>query len=202
LRKNANQEIEKLVVLAEQELSRVVQITKNMLSLYRESKQVIPLKLTEVVESVNVLMERRLRDKNVAFSTHFLTQAQIRAFPAEMRQVVSNLVANAIDAVEPGGEIKVTVEEGNMKDSGAAVALTVSDNGAGIPKDVQAKLFRPFHTTKGENGTGLGLWITQGIVAKHGGYIEVTSNDSPERHGTTFRVVFPRLGAEMASATS
>jgi PAS domain S-box-containing protein len=197
IRKNSSPELENLLGMAEQELSRVVQITKNMLSLYRESKKVIPLKLNEVVESVEVLLQRAIRDKDIAFSKEFLTDAQIVGFPAEMRQVVSNLISNAIDAVEPGGQIRVTIEDSRMKDSVAAVALVVCDNGSGIPRDVQAKLFRPFFTTKGENGTGLGLWITQGIVAKHGGYIEVLSNDSSPHPETTFRVVFPKLGTEV-----
>jgi signal transduction histidine kinase len=114
-----------------------------------------------------------------------------------MRQVASNLITNAIDAVEPGGHIAVTVEDVLTKNSRPGVALVVADNGSGISKQYLAKLFRPFFTTKGENGTGLGLWITQGIVSKHNGYIEVVSDTSAERHGTTFRVTFPRLGTEL-----
>ena len=198
IRKGASQDLEHLIGIADQELSRVVQITKNMLSLYRESKKVVPLRLTEVVESVTLLMERRLRDKNIAFSTDFRTDAQISAFPAEMRQVVSNLLGNAIDAVEAGGEITIIIEDSHMRDGGPAVALSVHDNGAGIPTDIHKKLFRPFFTTKGENGTGLGLWITQGIVAKHGGYIEVSSNGSGEKRETIFTVVLPRLGSPVS----
>jgi signal transduction histidine kinase len=114
-----------------------------------------------------------------------------------MRQVASNLITNAIDAVEPGGHISVTVEDVLTKNSHPGVALVVTDNGSGISKQDIGKLFRPFFTTKGEHGTGLGLWITHGIVSKHGGYIDVVSDTSPERHGTTFRVIFPRLGSEL-----
>lgn len=195
IRKTADQEAQKLIAIAEQELERVVQITKNMLSLYRESKQLTPVKLSEVVDSVSALMQRPLREKNVTFTKQVLTEAQISAFPAEMRQVMSNLLANAIDAVTPGGKIEVTIEDSKMKDSQPAVSLLVRDNGSGISKQDLARLFRPFFTTKGEKGTGLGLWITQSIVSKHGGYIEVTSDDSTEQHGTTFCVVFPRLGS-------
>jgi signal transduction histidine kinase len=150
------------------------------------------------VESVAVLLQRPLRDKSVSLSKQFLTEAQISAFPAEMRQVASNLITNAIDAVEPGGHIAVTVEDVVTKNSRPGVALVVADNGIGISKQDLPRLFRPFFTTKGENGTGLGLWITQGIVSKQNGYIEVVSDTSPERHGTTFRVTFPRLGTELA----
>lgn len=192
IRKQAPQDLASLIDIGEQELSRVVQITKNMLSLYRESKNVTAVKLPEIVDSVEGLLQSSLRKKSVQFSKHYLTQAPISAFPAEMRQVASNLILNAIDAVEPNGSITVNVEDVLTKDSQPGVALMVSDNGVGIRKEDQGKLFRPFFTTKGENGTGLGLWITQGIVSKHGGYIDVTSNTSPEEHGTTFRVVFPR----------
>jgi PAS domain S-box-containing protein len=200
IRKRKESSDEHLITMAELELSRVVQITKNILSLYRESKQVTPIKLSEVVESVSMLLQRRIRDEQITFSTKLLTEAQISAFPAEMRQAVSNLMTNAIDAAGVGGKVEVTVAESQLKDSRPAVALTISDNGSGIAKENLPKLFRPFFTTKGEQGTGLGLWITHGIVSKHGGSIEVTSNDSGDNRGTTFRVVFPKLGAEARSA--
>jgi len=197
MRKRTGQDMDALIEMAEQERTRVVQITKNMLSLYRESKKVTPIKLPEIVDSVAVLLLRPLRDKSVSLSKQFLTEAQISAFPAEMRQVASNLITNAIDAVEPGGHIAVTVEDVLTKNLRPGVALMVADNGSGISKQYLAKLFRPFFTTKGENGTGLGLWITQGIVSKHNGDIELVSDTSAERHGTTFRVTFPRLGTEL-----
>lgn len=194
IHKQATPELEKLVTMADEELARVVQITKNMLSLYRESRKVIPLKLTEVVDSVHALMQRALRDKNIEFSKQFLTDDDILAYPAEMRQVFSNLLANAIDAVEPGGKIQVSVEQSQLKDSRAAVALVVRDNGSGIADRDRSKLFRPFFTTKGESGTGLGLWIVHGIVSKHGGYIHVSSNSDGSR-GTTFKVILPKAQA-------
>jgi len=196
LRKKTGPEVETLVGMAEQELSRVVQITTNMLSLYRESKRVTPVKLTEAVDSVTSLLQRPIRDKNVQYSKKFLTEAQISAFPAEMRQVVSNLITNAIDAVDPGGEVEVVVEDARFKDSRPGVALVVRDNGSGISKTDLPKLFRPFFTTKGESGTGLGLWIVQGIVEKVGGYIEVVSETDGDHRGTTFKVFFPKLATD------
>ena len=201
MRKRATPELEKLILTAEQELSRVVQITKNMLSLYRESKRATSVKLTEVVDSVADLMQRSFRDKDIQFSKQFLTESPISAFPAEMRQVVSNLIANSIDAVSPGGRIEVRVEDATLEDSHPGVALVVRDNGTGVSKQDQAHLFLPFFTTKGENGTGLGLWIVQGIVSKHGGYIDVSSEVSGENRGTTFTITFPRADAKPVKAT-
>ncbi|MBV8051344.1 MAG: CHASE3 domain-containing protein [Acidobacteriaceae bacterium] len=200
IRKQSNSDMQKLVTMADQELSRVVQITKNILSLYRESRKLIPLKLSEVLESVSLILQRPIRDKQIALSTRVLTQAPISAFPAEMRQVVSNLMTNAIDAVPTGGQIEVSIEEVPLKDSQPGVMLMVRDNGHGISHEHRAKVFQPFFTTKGENGTGLGLWITHGIVSKIGGYIEIASDTSPENHGTTFKLFFPRLATEARAA--
>ncbi len=200
IRKQTGPDSHKLIAMADQELSRVVQITKNMLSLYRESKQVVPVELTEVVQSVTVILQRSLRDKQIAFSTNFLTQSRISAFPAEIRQVVSNLLRNAIEAVAVGGRIEVAIDDVQLKDSQSGVMLLVRDNGHGISSKNRSRLFHPFFTTKGQNGTGLGLWITHGIVSKIGGYIEVISDTSPENHGTTFKVFFPRLASEAHAA--
>jgi PAS domain S-box-containing protein len=196
MRKQMRGDIGELTTMAEQELSRVVQITKSMLSLYRESKQIMPVSLGEVVESVVVLLQRPIRDKQVSLSKRILTDSRISAFPVEMRQVLSNLLVNAVDAVKPGGEVEVTVEDVVLKDSREGVVVAVRDNGSGIAEADRAKLFHPFFTTKGENGTGLGLWITQNIVTKHGGYIEVISGAPNGADGTTFRVFFPKLGAD------
>lgn len=193
IRKQADGDFAKLISTAEQELSRVVQITKNMLSLYRESKKVVPVKLGEVIDAVIVIMQRSVRDKQINLSTHIGTESRISAFPAEMRQVISNLLSNSIDAVGRGGQIEVVVEDAPFRDSQPGVALVVRDNGSGITKENLAQLFKPFFTTKGESGTGLGLWITQGIVAKVGGYIEVVSDTAAEKHGTTFKILFPKL---------
>lgn len=200
IRKQAGSDSEKFIGMAEQELSRVVQITKNMLSLYRESKRPVPLKLGEVLDSVSVILQRPLRDKQVTFSCHVLTESRISAYPAEMRQVVSNLIGNAIDAVPLGGTVEVTIDDTRFRDSEPGVFLMVRDNGSGISKQNLSKLFQPFFTTKGENGTGLGLWITHGIVSKIGGYIEVSSETTGENRGTTFKLFFPRLAAEIQAA--
>lgn len=200
IRKQTNPETQKLVTMADQELSRVVQITKNILSLYRESRKVIPLKLSEVLDSVSLILQRPIRDKQITLSTRVLTQSLISAFPAEMRQVVSNLIVNAVDAVPPGGKIEVSIEDVPLNDSQPGVMLMVRDNGHGISEEHRHRLFQPFFTTKGENGTGLGLWITQGIISKIGGSIEVASDTSPGNHGTTFKIFFPRLAAEAVSA--
>ena len=117
---------------------------------------------------------------------------QVRAVKGEVRQVVSNLLVNAYDALPKGG--RLTIETDLVRGAEGEpdqVLLRVIDDGPGIPEDVVGQIFEPFFTTKQGTGTGLGLWVSQTIVEKHGGAIEVTTNSDADGHGTTFEVVLP-----------
>lgn len=180
--------------MAEQELTRVTQISRAMLGLYRESKAPVLVDLKEMLQEVLLLMERRFGDLGVAVFTDFPPAISVDAFPAELRQVFNNLITNAAEAAGRGGEVRVSVSpqaatfgaSGQKFPSGATIVI--SDNGAGIPEDVQPHLFQPFFTTKGEQGTGLGLWVSRGIINKHGGTIELASSTNESGHGTTVSV--------------
>jgi len=179
--------------MAEQELARVTQISRAMLGLYRESNAPVPVDLKEMLEEILLLMERRIVDLGVTVTTHLPENVVIEGFPAELRQVFSNLITNAAEATGKGGVVTVIVlpqmanrGAGQKTESGAAVLIT--DNGPGISPDVQANLFQPFFTTKGEHGTGLGLWVSRGIINKHAGNISFTSDMSPTSHGTQVSV--------------
>jgi signal transduction histidine kinase len=147
-----------------------------------------------MLHEILLLLERRLIDLGVTVSTDMPKLASVAAFPAELRQVFTNLITNAAEAAGPGGEVKVSITAdsvgldatGKKKLTGATV--TISDNGPGIPDDVQPNLFQPFFTTKGERGTGLGLWISRGIVNKHGGTISLESATDEASHGTVVSV--------------
>jgi signal transduction histidine kinase len=200
IEQSASSEQTKLVDLAQQELSRVAQITKSMLGLYRESKQPVRVKLAETLESVVVLMESRIREKSIHLIKSQLGKGTVTGFPTEIHQIVSNLVGNAIDAVDRGGTVEISIADTWMKDGSPGVQLCVRDNGKGISDQHMQQLFRPFFTTKGEHGTGLGLWISQGIIEKHGGYIEVESSTEDPR-GTSFQMSLPTSGAEQVVAS-
>jgi signal transduction histidine kinase len=152
------------------------------------------VELREMLQDILVLLERRLIDLGVTISTDMPKPVAVSAFPAELRQVFTNLITNAAEATGSGGQIKVSVAAGSIgldatgkkKQSGATV--TIADNGPGIPEDVKSHLFQPFFTTKGERGTGLGLWISRGIVNKHGGTINLESNTGEPAHGTVVSV--------------
>ncbi len=110
-----------------------------------------------------------------------------------MRQVFSNLVGNAIEAMGRGGQLVLHTRESSLASDPArkGIRVTVLDNGSGIPLGVRRNLFAPFYTTKGEKGTGLGLWISRGIAEKHEGTIHVSSRTGKGRSGTAFSVFLP-----------
>jgi PAS domain S-box-containing protein len=179
--------------MAEQELARVTQISRAMLGLYRESKAPVLVDLKEMLQEILLLMERRFADERVVLYVDLPSDVSVDAFPAELRQVFSNLITNAAEAAGPGGEVRVSLaprpglsSDGHKQVAGATV--TIADNGMGIPAEVQPHLFQPFFTTKGERGTGLGLWVSRGIVTKHGGTIELASDTSEATHGTAVSV--------------
>ena len=103
--------------------------------------------------------------------------------PAELREVMTNLILNAVDAMPHGGTLTLATAT-----RGESIELRVTDTGVGIPEAVRAKIFDPFFTTKGPKGTGLGLSMTYGILSRHGATIGV---ESQEGQGTTFTMLFP-----------
>jgi PAS domain S-box-containing protein len=186
--------------MAEQELARVTQISRAMLGLYRESKAPVVIDLKEMLQEILLLMERRFIELNVTVSTDMPKPVSVAAFPAELRQVFTNLIANAAEAASPGGQVKVSIRQqaaGAQHAAGAettgqklpaGATVTIADNGPGITAEVQPHLFQPFFTTKGERGTGLGLWVSRGIINKHGGAISLKSDTSQGTHGTVVSV--------------
>jgi PAS domain S-box-containing protein len=119
---------------------------------------------------------------------------EILGWPASLREALTNLVFNALDAMPYGGELQLVV-----KTVGSQVIVEVTDTGAGMPPEVAARIFEPFYTTKGERGTGLGLAMVYGIVERHAGRIEV---DSVVGRGTTIRLLLPRAGRDTSASTS
>jgi PAS domain S-box-containing protein len=180
--------------VAQSELARVTQISRAMLSLYRESKAPVPVNLKDMLDDLLLLMETRFNTIGVTVSSNFPPGVAVEGFPAELRQVFTNLITNAAEAAGAGGTVTVrilpqtagTTPSGQRLEAGAVVEIT--DSGPGIPPEVQENLFRPFFTTKGERGTGLGLWVSQGIIRKHAGSIDLDSRGEGPNRGTTARI--------------
>ncbi len=178
------------VTTASAELARVVHIARQTLGFYRDSSSPIPVKLSHLLEDVLDLYSRKAENRNILILRQFDYDAVVHGFPGELRQIFSNLVANAIEAIGRNGRLRVHVylSHGWRRGDPQGVRVVIADSGPGIPAEYRAKLFEPFFTTKSEKGTGLGLWVARGIVQKHGGFIVVRSSTCPGRSGTTFSV--------------
>jgi len=179
--------------MAGDELARISQITAQLLTFHREAQAPVDVSLAEVLQSVLVLFAPQIRKGHIVVEQRFETTRAVRGFPGELRQVFSNLVGNAIDAMAEGGKLVLRIRESSQaSDSGRqGLRVIVLDSGAGIPVGVRRNLFAPFYTTKGEKGTGLGLWVSRGIVEKHEGTIHFRSSLRPGASGTVFSVFLP-----------
>lgn len=178
--------------LAQQELGRTMQISRTMLSLYREPKAPIEIRLRELIDGVLLLLDRRVQHQGIRVETEVSDGLIIEGFPAELRQVLTNLIVNGIEAAGPKGRIRIRAEfaeAGELR--GAGAMIEIADSGPGIPAETAHQLFRPFFTTKGANGTGLGLWVSMGIVQKHGGSIHIGESGDPAWPGACIRLFLP-----------
>jgi PAS domain S-box-containing protein len=191
---------QRYLAMAQQELNRTLQISRAMLGLYREPKAPVEVDLRELLESVLLLLDRQLKDQSIAIDRRLGEGASIQGFPGELRQVFTNLITNGAEASGRGGRVQIMVETSFPADSRPGALVTITDSGPGILEAHQAKIFKPFFTTKGEQGTGLGLWVSRGIVEKHGGKIELTNSSDPIFPGAAVRVYLSALGPAAALA--
>jgi PAS domain S-box-containing protein len=183
-------EARQLIETAQQEVQRVVEISKNMLSLHRESRAASKVKLSELLEGVVVLVKETIAKDRRKIELLSGFKGEVEAFPSELRQVFTNVIKNAVEATVDGGNIKIYSEA--VQQSGQnGVVVRVVDDGVGIPEQLQARLFSPFVSTKEHNGTGLGLWVSRSIMEKHGGSIRLSSNGEPNTRGTTASIFVP-----------
>jgi two-component system, NtrC family, sensor kinase len=181
--------------LAEQELQRVSHITRQTLSFYRESKTPISVELTELLDDVVGLQERQLQNGHISLRKRYLAPGQVHGFPVELRQVFLNLISNAIQAMPNGGRLKLTVREAyNWALKRRGISVSIVDTGLGVKPQDSKRLFEPFFSTKSTKGTGLGLWISKGIIQKYEGRISFRSLRTTNGCMTCFRVFLPTTG--------
>jgi PAS domain S-box-containing protein len=177
---------------AKRELDRVAHITRQTLGFYRDTSSPVRFNVAEVLDDLLRLYERRIESKEIHLTRQYKDHAEVVGLTGEIRQAFSNLLTNAMDATAPGGSLTVKVRKsrhwGQQKAQG--VRITVADSGSGISPEHRRDLFQPFFTTKADVGTGLGLWITRGIIEKHGGTIRVRSRTG-QKHGTSFSIFLP-----------
>lgn len=185
-------EAKRFLALAEEELERVSHLTRQTLGFYRESKSMTQLQIGALLKSLEAIFASRVRNKNIRIASEVNEELRQCEVPGEIRQVIANLVSNSIDAVEPGGKIRIRASQSfDRKSNRRGMRLTVADSGEGIPNSSKNQLFEPFFTTKKGVGTGLGLWVCKSIVQNHQGSIQMRSSTAPGRLGTVFSVFLP-----------
>lgn len=183
------------VSIAEREVRRMSEITQQTLRFYRQSTLPARATMEELLDSVLDMYGARLASMNILVERHYDPGLDLYCFAGEVRQVISNLVSNAMDATAGGGRLIVSARRSRdwVHTLREGVRITIADTGTGMTSEVRERLFEAFFTTKGATGTGLGLWVSHEIILKHHGIIHLRSRTASADHpsGTAFQVFFP-----------
>jgi signal transduction histidine kinase len=182
--------------LAQQEISRVAEMTQQTLRFYRQSTLPAVANTAELLNSVLTLYRGRLAAQQIEVSRQSGPDVNLFCFAGELRQLFANLVGNAIDAIGQGGHLWLAVRRSrSWVDGIPGVRVFVADSGCGMTKETRMRILEPFFTTK-ETGTGLGLWVSGEIIAKHNATLRVASRraEAEKRSGTVFMLFFPEDG--------
>ncbi len=185
-----------LLEITDKELQRLSHIAARSLKFYRQRTAPALIALDEVIDSVVYFHDPAIRVRNIQIDRRYRPSQPIVCQPGEIQQVFTNLVSNALDALPTKGRLILAVQPAKHRE-GNAVAVTIADSGSGMDPHMFKRLFHPFVTTKGEAGTGLGLWVSKGILDKHHAHVSVRTKSGC---GTVFRIVFPVDGGESSSA--
>jgi PAS domain S-box-containing protein len=187
-----DEEARYLAKLGEEELLRVAHITRQTLGFYRESKHPVEVSISALLDEILELQSRRMEFNNISLSKHYRSKGTIWGFPVELKQVFLNLIGNAVQAMPDGGTLRLHVFESQWQSHRRPeVCVSICDTGTGIDPEDAKHLFEPFFTTKSTKGTGLGLWISKGIIQKYGGAIRFRSSSLTGRNITCFQVRLP-----------
>jgi signal transduction histidine kinase len=179
--------------IADEELARVAQITKQTLGFYRESASPGIVKISALLDGLLTVFNGKLQAKDISITKQYRDELEIWGLEGELRQVFANQIVNAIYAMPHHGRLTIRVRKSKHWSNGQHPGTVVSlvDTGSGISQEAMPRIFDPFFTTKQDVGNGLGLWITHGIVSRHGGDIRVRSNTRPGASGTIFTTFLP-----------
>ena len=178
---------------AEMELRRMSSITSQTLRFHRQRSSPAPAQPGILLENALSIYQGRLINSRIDISTRIRASRPVICFEGEIRQVLNNLVGNAIDAMTAsGGRLLLRSREGTDWASGASgIIFTVADTGSGMSPETVKRIFEPFFTTKGLSGTGLGLWISHDIVQRHHGKLKLRSTSKLGQSGTVFTLFLP-----------
>ena len=186
-------EVQEYLDTAERELRRVSVISNQTLRFHKQASAPTVVTCNELFEEVLSIYQGRLVNSRISVEMRQRADRPFACFDGEIRQVMTNLIGNAIDAMHPqGGRLLIRSREGtNWRSGQKGVVLTVADTGTGMPQQVLRKIFEAFYTTKGIGGTGLGLWVSKEIVDRHRGALLVRTSQNEMHSGTVFALFLP-----------
>jgi PAS domain S-box-containing protein len=186
-------EVQGYLETAEQELRRVSAIASQTLRFYRQTTHSQSVRGQDLIESVLSVLRGRFANSKITVERRDRALKPVKCFEGEIRQVLSNLLTNAIDAMQPhGGRLLLRSREAtHWKTGRRGISITVADTGYGIDRQTLQRIFEAFFTTKDIGGTGLGLWISKDIVNRHHGELRVRSSQRPSHCGTVFALFLP-----------
>jgi signal transduction histidine kinase len=191
-----------IVSTAEAELARVSEITQQTLRFYKQSTLPSRVNVADILNSIAMLYQPRVASASITMVRKFRGEPEIFGFGGELRQLFANLIGNAIDAMPGGGVLHLGLHSGygfNAKRVWChGVHVYVADNGTGMSEGTRKRIFEAFYTTKEATGMGLGLWVSEEIVAKHCGVVRVKSRQG-KNSGTIFRIFLPDTDGKNAT---
>jgi PAS domain S-box-containing protein len=187
------EESREYLAVADAELQRASAITTQTLRFHRQSTRPTEVTCEELISTALHILRSRIVNANITVEKRKLANRPVLCFDGEIRQVISNLIVNALDAMHPrGGRLVLRSREGHdAATQRPGLILTIADTGTGMSPETVSKAFEPFYTTKGIGGTGLGLWISKEIVERHHGHIRLRSSQHPSHTGTVFTLFLP-----------
>jgi len=187
--------------IADRELARVSQIAQQTLGFYRGASKDRWISVADLVRDVLVVYERKLAYKHIEAIVSVAPDLKLYGRQGELRQALSNLLTNAIDASRVGGKIwlRARLSQGWRKESEKGIRITLADNGSGMSREVQKKIFVPFFTTKAEIGTGIGLWATKALIEQQKGLLRFHSRQG-EKAGTAMCIFLPNAHQDKGSS--
>lgn len=179
--------------LIDEQIRNLISLSRQTLSFYRspETREVVAI--STLAEAALRVHQKKILAKQIQIRRSLPSDITAEVNPGDLLQVISNLVANAVDALQIEGILQVRVKRCLQE-----VRIIVADNGSGIPDPIRARIFDPFFTTKRERGTGIGLAISKSIVEKHQGRIRTRSSTRTQRSGTMFRISLPSMAQTSA----
>jgi signal transduction histidine kinase len=184
------------VSMAEQQARRIAEIAQKTLRFYRQSTLPARTRVADLIDSILDLYSVRMNTLDIRLNRDVDDSATLFCFEGEVRQVLSNLIDNAMDATSSGGRMVVRARSSrdwSRADSPKGIRFTIADTGYGMTPEVRSRIFEAFFTTKESTGTGLGLWVSMEIIQKHRAHIHVRSRSAQTggASGSVFQLFIP-----------